>query len=74
MLLNITQGTIDDDAGGAQVFCAKGHQAAITGINMRRWLGDEHDGVPRNLVNLEPDVSEYLHAHTVQGGAIWPQH
>lgn len=64
MLLNIAQGAIDDHAGGAKIFCTKRHQAPVTGINMRRGLGDEHDGVSRDLVNLEPDVSEYSHALT----------
>lgn len=74
VLLNIAQGAIDDHARSPEVFCAKRHQAPVTGIDMRRGLGDEHDGVSRDLVNLEPDVSECSHAHKKKGDSIRHRH
>lgn len=64
VLQNVTQGAIDDHTGGAKVLCAKRHQAAIAGINMRNEWRDEDDGISRDLANLEPDMSVYSCAHT----------
>lgn len=35
VLLDITQGAIDDHAGGSKALCAKRHQSPVAGVNMR---------------------------------------
>lgn len=67
MLLDITQGAIDNHAGGTKVFCAKRHQATVAGVNVRHGLGDEDDGVFRDLVDLNSGVSIPAYRREITG-------
>lgn len=72
MLLEFTQGAIDDHAGSSKVLCPKRHQSSIAGVNMRQELGDEDHGVFRDLINLGTGVSVYTYVYALCADCFRP--
>lgn len=52
MFLQVSQSPINHNASNTKFMSSQGHETAKDGVDMRKWLRDEKDGIFRDLVNL----------------------